>query len=59
MENIIDRTGHLRPDKNGAYSFLITKLDGRMIYKEFKKKTPFLNAIKKRTNVKQLIIDIR
>ena len=55
---IIDKTDHMRPDKNGAYSFTLLKSDGITLYREFKKKMPYLRSLAKRIDLRNVIVDL-
>ena len=55
---IIDKTDHMRPDKNGAYSFTLLKSDGITLYREFKKKMPYMRSLAKRGDLRRVVIDL-
>ena len=55
---IIDKTDHMRPDKNGAYSFTLLKEDGTTMYREFRKKMPYLRSLAKRGDLRRVVIDL-
>ena len=55
---IIDKTDHMRPDKNGAYSFTLFKYDGTTLYREFKKKMPYLRSLAKRGDLRNVVVDL-
>ena len=55
---IEDKTDHMRPYKGGMYSFTIFKDDGTTLYKEFKKKMPYLRSLAKRGDLRNVIVDL-
>ena len=55
---IIDKTDHMRPDKNGAYSFNLLKEDGTTMYREFRKKMPYLRSLAKRSDLRNVVVDL-
>lgn len=55
---IIDKTDHMRPDKNGSYSFTLLKSDGITLYREFKKKMPYLRSLAKRSDLRNVVVDL-
>ena len=55
---VIDKTDHMRPDKNGVYSFTLLKEDGTTMYREFRKKMPYLRSLAKRNDLRTVIIDL-
>lgn len=54
---IIDKTDGLRPRKGQYYSFRVTKEDGNVIDRYFKKKNPFIRHLKG-IGAKEVIIDL-
>lgn len=55
---VIDKTDHMRPGSNGAYSFTLFKLDGTTLYREFRKKMPYLRSLAKRSDLRNVIVDL-
>ena len=55
---IIDKTDHMRPDKNGVYSFTLLKEDGTTMYREFRKKMPYLRSLAKRSDLRNVVVDL-
>ena len=56
--DIKDKTSHMRPDKGGMYSFTLLRADGTTFYRYFKKKTPYLHSLLKRSDIRAVIIDL-
>lgn len=56
--DIKDKTSHMRPDRGGMYSFTLLRVDGTTLYREFKKKTPYLRSLLKRSDISKVVIDL-